>query len=295
MEDDPEYKQFINPNQEAFSYLEYLNTEKAPHLHFAHATGFNACTYRQLFELLQNDFSVHAMDLRGHGQTPAKADPVAFTSWDVYIQDLTCFLESLPRPLFLVGHSLGTALSTTLASIQPEWVKGLILIEPILPTGIKRWTIRTFQMLGMGHKIPIAQKALRRRAHFRSFEEAKAYYVGRSIFKSWPESWIEDYLRGGTKQHSDGCLSLSCTPEWESKSFALTNPNLWAHVRNVQCPILIICGGINSTFGWGDIAEIKKVQPSATIVRKEDSSHFIPMEQPQEVARLVARFCEAHA
>lgn len=294
MQDDTEYKQFITPQQEAFSYLEYPH-ESVPHLHFAHATGFNAYTYRQLFELLQSHLAVHAMDLRGHGQSKAAADPALFTSWDAYIQDLICFLESLPHPLFLAGHSLGTALSVTVASLRPELVKGLILVEPILPRGMKGLLLRTFQTLGMGHKIPIAQKALRRRAHFHSLAEAKSYYVGRSIFKSWQEPWIEDYLKGGTTHNSDGCLSLSCTPAWESKSFSLTKPDLWEHVKNLQCPILIICGGTNSTFEAGDIAEIKKIQPAATIVRKEASSHFIPMEEPEEVAKLMVDFCETHA
>lgn len=293
MQEDSEYKQFLNAQEESFSFLEYLHPEKVPHLHFVHATGFNAYTYRQLLELLSQKLSVHAMDLRGHGHTKAPADPEQFTSWQTYYQDLTQFLEQRPQPLFLAGHSLGSAVSTAIAATRPDLVKGVILIEPFFPKGFKGFGIRTLQFLGMGQQIPIAKKALRRRAHFPSMEEAKSYYVGRSIFKSWQESWIEDYLKGGTNQNSDGCLSLTCTPAWESKSFSLTTANSWKNVTKLQCPILLICGGTNSTLKTSDIAEIKKIHPSASVVHKQEASHFFPMEYPEEVAGLITRFCES--
>ena len=50
-------------------------------VHFAHATGFNAGTYRQLIEALDPSFDVYAMDARGHGFSNAPADPRSLRSW----------------------------------------------------------------------------------------------------------------------------------------------------------------------------------------------------------------------
>jgi pimeloyl-ACP methyl ester carboxylesterase len=39
-------------------------------LHFAHATGFNAETYRSLLQPLAETFHIFAGDARGHGSPP---------------------------------------------------------------------------------------------------------------------------------------------------------------------------------------------------------------------------------
>ena len=49
------------------SYLDW--PADAPLLHFTHATGFNAETYRGLLTPLQGRFHVAAADMRGHGFT----------------------------------------------------------------------------------------------------------------------------------------------------------------------------------------------------------------------------------
>ena len=48
---------------------------KAPAVHFAHANGFNALTYRTLFDELSIFMRVYASDLRGHGQSTLAANP----------------------------------------------------------------------------------------------------------------------------------------------------------------------------------------------------------------------------
>src|SRR6185436_12357149 len=57
---------------------------KAPSVHFAHANGFNAQTYRFLLAGLAADMRVYASDLRGHGQTTLAANPKGMRSWLIY-------------------------------------------------------------------------------------------------------------------------------------------------------------------------------------------------------------------
>jgi len=150
------------------------------------------------------------------------------------------------------------------------------------------------QLLGMSHKIPIAQKTMRRKTYFRSLEEAALYYEGRGVFSKWEKVWIENYLSGGTQQESDGCFALTCSPAWESKSFSVTNPNAWDQIEKIQCPILLIYGGGSQTFHLSDATAFKKLHPATSIVNKQEASHFVPMEYPEEVARLITQFCTAN-
>src|SRR5262245_51640214 len=57
-------------------------------VHFAHANGFNALTYRALLEPLTREMRVYASDLRGHGQTTLAANPKGMTSWLIYRDDI---------------------------------------------------------------------------------------------------------------------------------------------------------------------------------------------------------------
>ena len=67
------------------SYLAWEEASpKAPALHFAHANGFNALTYRWLLGGLASGFRVYASDLRGHGLTTLAANPRGMQDWLIY-------------------------------------------------------------------------------------------------------------------------------------------------------------------------------------------------------------------
>ena len=53
-------------------------------LQFAHATGFNALTYKEILEPLSEHFNIRAVDARGHGFTELKANPENMYDWKIY-------------------------------------------------------------------------------------------------------------------------------------------------------------------------------------------------------------------
>jgi acylglycerol lipase len=65
--------------------------------------------------LNQASFSVHTMDLRGHGQSGGERGLV--TRWSDLIDDLECVAKTVPKesPLFVGGHSMGSFLSLEFA------------------------------------------------------------------------------------------------------------------------------------------------------------------------------------
>lgn len=73
---------------------------------------------------------VHAVDLPGHGRD--KRDPAA-QDLESYARDLAGRLEQMPRPVVLVGHSLGGMTISQAACYAPGKVKELIYICAFLP------------------------------------------------------------------------------------------------------------------------------------------------------------------
>lgn len=77
---------------------------------------------------------VIAPDLRGHGLSESIPPSASYQLLD-FIADGTALLDHyLGEPATLVGHSFGSVLAGVLASVRPELVRQLVLIEPVLPS-----------------------------------------------------------------------------------------------------------------------------------------------------------------
>lgn len=76
-------------------------------------------------ELAEDGLDLVAYDRRGYGDTPAAADPSAFT----HVDDLLVVLDDLGLDqVLLVGNSMGGGLALDAALLHPERVSGVVLI-----------------------------------------------------------------------------------------------------------------------------------------------------------------------
>jgi pimeloyl-ACP methyl ester carboxylesterase len=278
----------------AISCLEWESP--APTLHFAHANGFNALTYRTLLEPLAERAHIYAPDLRGHGMTTLPAQPGMAKGWRIYRDDLIRFLEMLPqRPLVLAGHSMGATASVMAAALRPDLVRGLVLIEPVfVPAGFAILG-RAMRLVGIApKKYDLIEKAERRRALFPSIDAAYEAYRERGIFKLWPEAQLRDYLEGGLLPADDGQMRLACAPRWEAEDFRET-PLFIPHLaRQIVCPVTLLHGDSpGSTCSDAQAKAFLRRKPDTYVIKVRGASHFLPMEMPglvrEEILSLMAR------
>jgi alpha-beta hydrolase superfamily lysophospholipase len=102
----------------------------------AHGVNEHSGRYRHVGERLARDgIAVHAIDHRGHGRSdghPAQIDRI-----DQVVDDLKVFIDTVcadgPRP-FLLGHSLGGAVSVSYALRHGDTLAGLVLSGPAVAT-----------------------------------------------------------------------------------------------------------------------------------------------------------------
>ncbi len=267
----------INREGGVISYLDWENAH--PALHFAHATGFNAETYRSLLQPLSEKLRILASDSRGHGFTTLPQSTAQLKGWTVYRDDLAALLQAVhPGPIILAGHSKGAIISMMLAAKFPQRVRALVLLEPVLvPDDVVRPA-----------SVPdgppnLAVRAARRRATFPSFDAAFENYRGRGAFTTWPEEMLLDYLKGGLIRTENGEeVRLACAPAWESQSFESTPAGAAKLAANVHCPVTVLHAS-DGTAGAAQIAVLAKAKPDTRIVHVPGASHFLPMEYPQIV------------
>ena len=262
-------------------------------IHFLHATGFNAEAYRELYGALHPALDVYAMDARGHGFTKAPADPKQLRSWTPFRRDLEAFVETLPGPTMLAGHSMGATVSMELAAERPDLVRGLVLVDPVIVPPTHVLLAAAARFFGQsGRLITISQLAAKRRMDFPSKEAAVENFVGKGPFRTWPRSWIEAYVDGGTIP-SEGGVRLSCDRAWESRTFAASTTNPYRPLRKVRCPITLITRDSDGPpFSRASREAFMKRQPGTRLLVLDDATHFLAMERPavvrEEIERMVS-------
>ncbi len=263
----------------AMAGIEFGPPERALDVVFLHANGFNAMTYRQIFEPLGTGLRILAVDQRGHGRSELEAEPEGH-SWRRYADDLLALLDALGEtPRVLAGHSMGgTAILLALPRMPAETVPGVVLFDPVLRLPEDRPDEATMAAS------PLVRGATRRNALFASRAAALESYRGRGAFKTWPDAMIEDYLVDGLKPSSDGAFTLSCAPAWEAANFlttyrldalpALRQPR--GSVRILRAEHESTCALGADSEGWGGHSRVRvETVPGTT--------HFLPMERPEVV------------
>lgn len=117
-------------NGQSIHYYDLQGEGRGPPIVLVHGLAGSANGFYKLFFGLAKRFSrLYAPDLPGHGFSPLPKDGPNPVRRQVEL--LTAFLKNtVKEPCFLVGTSLGGAMSLTLAAELPEQIRALLLIAP---------------------------------------------------------------------------------------------------------------------------------------------------------------------
>lgn len=255
---------------------------------FAHANGFPPAAYRMLLEELSCQFRVTAFAAlplwRG-------SDPTEIASWDDLAGDLhRAMTERGFRQVVGVGHSLGGVLSIMAAAEDPSLFGALALVDPVIFSGLHRLFWGSLKNLGFSHRLPLIRGARRRRDRFPSLEAVRSAYAGKSVFSTWDQDVLEDYVQAAFKDAGDGEVVLRYSKAWEARIFELTPASVWSVLCRVQVPILVIRGASSDTFRPGAASKIRRKLANATVLELSDTTHFLPMERPARVAKMIGEW-----
>lgn len=255
-------------------------------MHWAHATGFSALTYLELFNSLEGKVAIDAWDMRGHGRNRDLASTHLVRGWETYYRDLCCYLDTLNEPVWLGGHSIGATISLVAASRMPEKVRGLVLCEPVLLPRSARWMLKAAKLIGRSQSVGLAKSAKRRRASFDSSTQAWNNYRKKPAFSNWPDQWLQNYVDHAFSKDQQG-ITISCPPHWEARTFGHTEHKPWGLLDDYGHPLIILAGEKASTFPQSEHDRLYSVFTSCDIRILPGTSHFLPMEKTQELANTI--------
>jgi pimeloyl-ACP methyl ester carboxylesterase len=254
-------------------------------IHFSHANGFPASTYRTLFAELADDYEMRHIERIGQD----RHYPIT-RGWSHLVEQL---LDDIERryegPVWLVGHSLGGYLSFLAACRRPQHVKGVVMIDSPVIGGWRSHGLRVLQWSGLDDHLSPAAATRVRRTHWASREEAWKHFHDKPAFARWDERMLSDYIDFGVPQVGpNGERALAIDRDIEYRIYRALSPSMGARIAHGAPVPMGFLAGTRSR-------ETRQV--GLTMTRRAvgkriewlEGSHLFPMEKPVETARAIQR------
>ncbi|MCE7985447.1 MAG: 2-succinyl-6-hydroxy-2,4-cyclohexadiene-1-carboxylate synthase [Caldilinea sp. CFX5] len=219
------------------------------------------------------------VDLLGHGQTEAPADPARYTIGHS-ASDLAGLLTTIaPGPLNLLGYSMGGRLALYFAIHYPYLVQRLILesASPGLADGAaQQERIRSDEQLATD----IETQGM---AAFVARWEALPLFASQQALPTATQSMLhEQRLRNRPHGLANSLRGMG----------AGAQPSLWEQLSALSVPTLLLAGALDQKFKV--IAEqMRTYLPKATVAIIPEAGHTIHLEQPQAFQTQVINFLQS--
>jgi pimeloyl-ACP methyl ester carboxylesterase len=244
-----------------------------PLLHFTHGNSYPSGSYGRLLDDLRRDFDVRTTEMLGHDPRFPVRD-----NWHTLIDELIAQLETYGRPVILVGHSLGGAVSMLAAHRRPDLARCVVMLDSPVVAGWRAWVWRIAKWLGLRMKLSPGNVAQRRRNVWPSRAAAFEHFM------AWAPGALDDYLDHGLTPHPDG-VQLRFDRDVEAAIYS-TLPHDMDRVLRAPFPVPV--GFVAGT----DSAELRQAGLDGTRRLVGDNfvtiegTHRYPMEKPDLTARL---------
>ncbi len=220
--------------------------------------------------------------------------PIALRDWSVFGDDLRAELGRRDlRGIVGVGHSLGAVISLLAVAADPGLFSAVVAVDPLVLTGAHSLFWGAVKAVGLGGRIRLVRGARRRRELWSDRGEARKTYSSKKVFASWDSEVLDDYLDAGLVDLPQGGVRLRYPREWEATIFSAAPHDLWAELRKVSVPTLFVQGEHSDTFLDAARARVEREVPASRTAVVAESSHFLPMERPSELARVIEEFLRA--
>ena len=228
---------------------------------------------RQEPALAHAGYRVVRYDVRGHGHSSI---PQTGYTWENYAADLKALLDQISvARAHLVGLSMGGSIALRFALDHPGRVLSLVLMGSALPGfGYSKEMESTIEEL---------REAVRREGPRKAFERLWLTHPMFDGIRRFPERFA--LLR-------EMALSFPAADYLEDTDYPAPNRQLVERLGEVSAPTLVIVGELDVP-DFQLIADVLAENiPGAEKLVVPDTGHVPPLEQPEQVNRLLLDFLD---
>jgi pimeloyl-ACP methyl ester carboxylesterase len=214
---------FVDAGEISLGYLEWPG-DGGPLICLPSITGHKG-SFTVLAHRLAPKYRVLALDLRGRGESDKPKEGYGFA---YHARDVFGLADSLQLETFsLIGHSYGATTAVYLASIQPDRIRSLVLID-----GGADPKAETLQLMRQG--IRQLDKTYPSMTDYLERQRSVSYY------KPWTQA-LETYLREDVDVQPDSSVrSRSSAKALELDLDIHFYYSMCLHFPNIKCPVLFL-------------------------------------------------------
>ena len=257
-------------------HLHVVSSGNGPSLLLLHGFTGSAKTWEPLRAAIDDRFSIHAIDLPGHGHSASPADRLRY-ALDRFAVDLAKVLDTLGLDrVAVLGYSLGARAALRFAIRQPSRLNALIL-ESGAP-GITDPKDRIARL--------ISDQALAESIETDGVAAFVDEWERRPMWES--QSRLDERVRAELRAQRLANDARGLANSVRGSGVA-ADPPMTDRLPYLSVPTLLIAGALDPKF----VAIGKDMQsaiPDARLAVVDDAGHAVHLEQPRRFADIVAEF-----
>ena len=249
---------------------------RRPVLHFSHANGFPAPSYRSMLGLLEAAFRVGAIPALGMDPRYPPSE-----GWPNLARQVIEHVErSYAQPVIGVGHSLGGFLTFMAAAARPDLFRAIILLDAPIIGAIKGRLLGATKRFGIVDRVTPAGATRERRAEWASLAEAEQHFRGRKLFRHFAPEALRDYVRYGLVDDGKK-LRLMIDPAIEYQIYRTVPHDLHRLLPELSVPAGFIGGAHSDVVRRVGLSTMRR---AGFLFRRVPGGHLFPLEHPQAAA-----------
>jgi pimeloyl-ACP methyl ester carboxylesterase len=258
---------------------------------FVHGLGGSAHNWTDLAAVLRHRLAIDAIDLPGHGRSPAAIDrdysPAAHAA--VVIE----YLEKSGRgPVHLVGNSMGGAICILLAARRPDLVRTLTLISPAVPDNRARIFPLKHNRETAILALPVLGEAAMRRIVAQHAPEVRVATTVALCFADksrYPAQRMHEAVEEARARLDFPWANEAFLRSMRAlgRSQFLHGRSGWATMRAVKAPTLVLWGDADRLVAPDLAPYVAAAIPDARLLVLPDIGHVAMMEDPVTTGRAI--------
>lgn len=249
--------------------IHYVEEGRGPALILLHGLGNNSQSWKNQIHGLKDQFRVIAWDAPGYGDS---SDPDGelrhFSEFALVLKEMVDRLEL--EQIYLLGHSMGSAIATEFYYRFPERVKALILASSTRG----------------GSVLDPEENEKRLAARLKAIDTL----TPQELAKQRTKHLLAPNPDPAVLQEAERIMSQVRPKGYRSVSYSLYNADVDSKYSVIAAPTLLICGELDTVT---PVSESKAIQSKIKQAKLEiiaDSGHLCYQEKPEEFNRLIRDF-----